>query len=411
MNALKSGTVLFLATLAGSVANCIFQAVMSRSLSMGDFGSLNALFSIIFIAGVPAAATMPALSKEVFSLASSGRAWAIPSLYRRSLLHMALFGGALFVLLTILRKPVSEFLGFGSDWLVSMTGAGLFFAFVLSVNLGLLQGLRRSSYFGAGMGFLSPLRLASGYGLAGAVAGLVLSVAFVFLLTTLPLLTYLFRAGDSAPSAAIYICSPAALAYALLFAVLTNIDLLMVKHYFPAEEAGLYAAASILGKTVLFLLYYMTQSLFPSSMEPGPGGVEAVKLLDRGLGFVLATALICLPVLVLFPAHVLAFLFGEPFAQAAPVLKLYALAAALMSAVSVFSGFSLARRRGFIFPLAAACVLLPFLLSRFHGSMTEAVMAAGGVDLALVLIGLFGAMRERRSFVPAQAKLEGIAGR
>ncbi len=417
MDVLKSGTVLFLASLSGGVFNFLFQAFMGRTLSVEDFGSMNALFSVILITGVPAAVMVTALSRDVSSLNSGGRLAEAGRVYSGSLLRMALYGGAVLCMSAAFRKPIALGLGLGREWVPVMAGAGLLFAFILSANLGLLQGLRRYRYFGAGIGLLSPLKLlfggalaAAGFGIGGAIAGFSAAVLAVLVLTTLAVLRHFSPAGGIGRQAAARRGpSLRRLACAFAFAFVTNIDMIMVKLYFPAREAGLYAAASVLGKAVLYASSFSTQAFFSGAFHRGR---NAWKLLDRGILRLLAVFALTVPPLVVFPEAFLSFLFGPDFSEAARVLRVYALAAAFMSTAGLFTAYNASRPdSGFLFALFATSAFMPLAIAWLPHSLTAAVLAAGTAAFVLSLAGLAGAVRERRSVSGAQAKLEGIAGR
>ncbi|MBW7957649.1 MAG: hypothetical protein H3C68_07120 [Deltaproteobacteria bacterium] len=417
MDALKSGTVLFFATLSGGVFNFFFQVFMGRTLSVEDFGSMNALFSVILITGIPAAAMVTALSKKISSLNAGGRRAEAGRLYRVSFIRMAVYGGVVLCVSALLKRPITRAFGLGSEWVPVIAGAGLLFAFILAANLGVLQGLRRYRYFGAGIGLLSPLKLlfggalaAAGFGIAGAVAGLSCAILAVFVLTTMPLLRLLSSGNDARkPAARAPWSGFHDLVYAAAFAFMTNIDLIMVKLYFPAREAGLYAAASVLGKAILYASSFSSESFFGGAFHRGR---HALKLLDRGLFRTFAVFIIAAPVLVLFPGHLLGLLFGPAFYEAAPVLRYYAVAAGFMSMAGLFTAYSASRRNaGFLFKLVTASALLPLAITVLPQSLTAVALAAGTAAFALSLAGLAGAIRERRSVSGVQAKLEGIAGR
>lgn len=417
MDALKSGTVLFFASISGGAFNFFFQVFMGRTLSVEDFGSMNALFSAILITGVPAAAMMTALSREVSSLDPGARPAGVGRLYRGTFLRMALYGIVVLGVFALFREPISMRFGLGSEWLPVIAGAGVFCAFILAVNLGALQGLRRYRYFGAGIGLLSPLKLllggslaAAGFGLGGAVAGFSASLLAVLALTTAPLIRLLFSGGGGHGTdiRGFSRISPDLL-YAASFAFITNIDIIMVKLFLPAREAGLYAAASVLGKTVLYASSFFTQSFYGCAFLKGR---DPFRLLEKGLLRILAVFALAVPPLVLFPGPLLGFLFGPAYPEAAQVLKLYAIAAAFMATAGLFTAYGASRPKAvFIFKLLAASALLPLAMAVIPQSPTAFVTAAGAAAFVISLAGLAGALRERRSGAAVEAKLEGIAGR
>ncbi len=47
--------------------------------------------------------------------------------------------------------------------------------------------------------------------------------------------------------------------------ILSNLDILLVKHFFPPSEAGIYAAVALVGRVVFMLSWSVVSSMFPVS--------------------------------------------------------------------------------------------------------------------------------------------------
>lgn len=64
----------------------------------------------------------------------------------------------------------------------------------------------------------------------------------------------------------------------------TSADVVIVRHFFSPFDAGLYTAASILGRIVLFLPMAVSLVLFPKFVHNWTLGDSSRGLLYRGLG-------------------------------------------------------------------------------------------------------------------------------
>lgn len=404
MSALRSGTMILGVSALGSFVNYLFQFIMSRSLGLDGFGAMNALFAMIVVAGMPAATVMLVLARHVAGFKVDGRDERIASLYRQSLLKMALLGAAVFALFYAFSQELASYLGLASPRPVVVMGAGLLLAFPMTVNLGMLKGLRKFHLFGAGVGLVSMTKLlfgaalvASGWGLSGAVGAVAASAFTVFTLTAMPLAKYLFMKGDRGKAASdLFFYSIPALASTIVFAAFTNIDIVMVRHYFTPEESGLYAAAAIIGKTVLYVSASMTSALFPAVWDAHSSNTDPFRLLERALLCILALAALAIACFIAAPGLVIGAFFGPAFGPASSLLWLYGAAAAMSSVTSLLVTFNLARNRtGFIYSLGAAAVILPLLIALGHSSLAAVVLAVAAVNLCLMALNLWTVMRER----------------
>ena len=95
--------------------------------------------------------------------------------------------------------------------------------------------------------------------------------------------------------------------------VINNVDILLVKHFYPPEQAGLYAAIAVVGRVV-----YMSSWAVVSSMFPLSAGVEHPEPYRRTvvitpLLLVLSISVLSLVGLRLLPNVVWRGLFGASF--------------------------------------------------------------------------------------------------
>ena len=96
-------------------------------------------------------------------------------------------------------------------------------------------------------------------------------------------------------------------------ALINNCDIVLVKHFFPATAAGLYAAVSLVGRVIFFFCYAVVNTMFP--LMAGARGEErnSHKLLATSLLTVLAIGSALALGLRLAPAGIWTALFGPQF--------------------------------------------------------------------------------------------------
>jgi O-antigen/teichoic acid export membrane protein len=173
----------------------------------------------------------------------------------------------------------------------------------------------------------------------------------------------------------------------IAFAVLVNMDALLVKHYAPPIQAGHYSLAVTLGKIVLFMPAAFAQVLFPKSAERHARARSSARLLR------LSQALTLLPCVALtiaytaVPGPILRAVFGVQNPFDGPVLGLLALAMSGYAMTYVWMNYYLSvQRTGFVYVLPVGALVQLALLALFHATLTQmaTAVAATGVGLSLV---------------------------
>lgn len=408
MDLLKSGAAVMAGSMAGNISNYLFQFLMSRNLSIEDYGAMNSVFSMLVIVAIPATAVMLVTAKYISSYRATGDSLRISSLYRNSLVKMSFAGALAFLPFAAFGGHISAYLKINSHVPVMLAGISVLFTFAFTVNLGMLQGLKRFYLLGAGLGLTGAVKLGAGalslllgLGLNGAIGAVTFTTFAVFVITAIPLLGHLKknRAEVRKETREIVLYALPVLFSALAFTAITNIDMIIVRHLFTSEEAGLYAAASVLGKTVLFLPSAFVLALFPAVAESHTLNRDAFAILDKGLLFTALLSMAGVMAFAFFPELAIKTLFGARFIAAAPLLKLYGIAMAFMAVISVLISFNLARNRtGFIYSLVAASIALFGLIHMVHGGLQAVMLVVLGVHTALAAFNLFLVYRERLLF-------------
>ncbi len=406
MEIIKNGTILFVWAMVGNVSNYCFQFIMGRYLTLEDYGTMNALLSLSMTITLPTSAIMLVVAKYASMYRATGETGNIASLYTYSLKRIGIIGALVAIPLVVSSDYVREYLRIDDMTPIIILTFGIFWAFILTVNLGILQGTQRFYYLGSGIGLGGFLRLLFGglvillgFGLNGAISASVLPTIVVFVITTIPLMSYLRIKSIEVKHERILRYSIPVFVATAVFAFLSNVDLIMVKHFFEPRDAGLYASVAVLGKTLLYLPSAFAIAMFPMVSESDILNSDSFKILDRAL---LCTGALCAGGLVaftFFPEILITILFGERFVEAASFLKYYGLAMTCMAIISVLISFNLARHKtSFIYPLAMGGIILVVLVNLFHSSIKEVLMTVVGVFTGLTAVNLFQIYRQRQSF-------------
>ena len=252
---------------------------------------------------------------------SCNRAGAISGLFRRGLAISAAIGAGLVLLGVIFSDPIQDVLNIASRSIVLAGTSALFFAVVAAVLYGFLQGALR---FGGPWHDLCEcpalhgrfwwcLLCSSGSGPSGAllVNTLAGGLAVLIALYALRDVWRVERREEAPPLDRRQMV--VLLLGSLAFASLTNVDILLAAYFLPKGIAGVYAAAALVGKIVLFLPSAVVTVLLPKAASRAAAGLTSEKILLASVAVTAALTLSATVVLALVPESLLVWAFGGDF--------------------------------------------------------------------------------------------------
>jgi O-antigen/teichoic acid export membrane protein len=392
----RSGAVLGAASAASIVVNYVFLLAAGRVLGSAEYGSLAALLGLLAVVLIPASALQMAVSRDVSHRLASGDPLGADSLARTAVRWSVLATAPLIVVALALAAPFSDLFHIGSVGLVVLTELGLASALVLPAAMGVIQGYQRFHALAAL--FLLPVLLrlvlfgityALGFRLGGAI----------FATTASALVSVLWAVGMvREPLARGTVISRQALVPFLRYlwpvavgligiALLTHVDILVVKARLAAHDAGAYAAASAFARVGYFLPATILAVLFPRTAARQARGEQTEDILGRSL---LATAVFCALLAVFYAATgvgLVTLTFGRSFAEGGRVLAPFALATGLFSIAYILVGYHLSRgetRYAWIVGagVIAQLVLLSTVPSTLHGVVWTNLAVGAGLVVA-----------------------------
>ena len=390
----RSGALLAVASAVSIVAAYAFLLAAGRILGSDDYGSLAALLGILAIVLIPLGALQMAVSREVSRRLASGEAADAARLARGTLRAAALATVPLVVVGLVLAEPLSRLLKIDSLTPVVFTVLTLSTALVLPVAMGVLQGEQRFTAI-AGL-YVLPwvvrlvvlgLLAAAGARLSGATfatfAGAVAVTAAAYALIREPL-----RGAPRLPRSELVTflryLTPVAIGLVGI-ALLTHVDILVVKARFSGSDAGAYGAASAFARVGFFLPTAILSVLFPRTAARQARGEETEDILGRSL---LATAGFCGALALFYAATgpgLVALTFGPDFAAAGDVVAPLALAIGLFSLANVLVAYHLSRGEArYAWIVGAGVVVQVVALATIPSSLTA--VAWTNVVVGVVLL-------------------------
>jgi len=162
--------------------------------------------------------------------------------------------------------------------------------------------------------------------------------------------------------------------YELSQIIINNSDILMVKHYFDAHQAGLYASLALIGRVVYFMAWMFVMLLLPKVVLLKKQGKPTTKVLLKYVFYITIIAVSIVLVCKLQPILIINLLFGESYVSIAPLLWKYALATGVFAVANIFAYYFLSLDK--YIPVVISAIfgsLQIVLIIVYHHSLTQVV--------------------------------------
>jgi len=177
----------------------------------------------------------------------------------------------------------------------------------------------------------------------------------------------------------------------LLVALLSNVDVLLAKHYLSPELAGHYGALSSVGKILIYGVGAFVTVLLPLASAARARGSGAERsVLALSLSAIAAASFSAWALFSLYPSLVVSMLFGARYLDIAPYLGTFTIAMGCIAlSLALINYFVAVRNTSFMYALALGIVAEVVLIVGSHDSLaaiTEMLVIAS-LSL-LVLLGL-----------------------
>jgi O-antigen/teichoic acid export membrane protein len=181
-----------------------------------------------------------------------------------------------------------------------------------------------------------------GYGVAGAFGGVVVGSGMALVIAYLSIRDILHgerRRFDTKELKRFLVPVTAAV---LCFTILTNIDTFLARHFLTDLDAGIYSAASMLGKIILFLPTAIGAVMFPKISDAHARGRDTYSLMRKSIIWTLVISGIVALAYILIPGFIINLLYGAAYIEAAPSLAVLGLAMTMFGLASLFMNYGLA---------------------------------------------------------------------
>ncbi len=389
---LGGSIILLLGSVFVSLANFGYNIGAARMLGPADFSHAAAAVTILMLVSAITLAFQLVCTKL---LAKEETTEGKAAVYQRLRKRAWAIGIGLGVFMVLASSVLTTYLRLSSPWIIILLAVGLTIYVPLGVKRGGLQGTCRFRGLSWNMAAEAILKFVGamvlielGFGVLGAVAAISASVA----------LAYCLPDGASELRGPVVPAQPAPVGearQAIVFfvgqVIISNIDILMVKHFFRPEVAGLYAAIALVGRLLYFGAWSVVSAMFPVSAEAkdeGDGGGR--PLLALPLLMVTAMSVVFVLFLAAFPEVVFRSLFGTHFPAAIGglnlLLSMNAAATGTYAIAVVLITYEMSRRianTGWLQLVVSG--LIAAGISWFHSTLPEVIIVQQVLRLLLLL--------------------------
>lgn len=389
---------MFLGGMVGSFLVFLLSLFLARKLSYAEYGTYVSLLSLLTLLTIPAgslSATIVHFATKYFASNDISKA---SSLYKKMIFLWFFIGLMFFIGIFLLSPILLNFLHIQNTFLIFLVALTVGITYLGIVNNAFIQSLTKFAYlsFSALVGSIFRVVIAGvlvllGFGVVGAILGIVVFPLGILLLNFIPLL-YLLKKNQEKSSIdfreIIFYAIPVSIGLLAMSSFITS-DVILVKHFFSARNAGLYGGLSIVGKVIFYFTAAIPSVMFPLVVKRHTKGENYRNI------YLLAMLLTLIPSFAITAFYFLfsnftinLFLGGKEFLKVAPLLGLYGIFISLYNLLSLTINYFLSIKKTFVtLPIIIFAILQIILIYLFHGSFAD-VIHVSILSVSLLLLTL-----------------------
>lgn len=352
---IQGGTIYTTASFLINVINYFFNVLVARGLGPTGFGEITALFSYTTIFSVPILVMSMVIIQKIGAkgeyakgFSQSLEIWFLSKLEQRWYLILPILFISPFIPRFTNLSPLS---GYILIPLVMLSFVGAFYG-------ALLQGLQAFAWI-SGLNLLSGLlKFAGALFVIAGIDGIATIIVFLLFssIITLLLSHVLIRKNtqftevrnpdkinkrlrDAIVDKHVVITFFSILSITLL----NNIDIIFVKKFFSAQDAGIYSAWSLFAKIITYVIgpITMVSYIFFSNKQ---NSHNHKRILYISMGILIFTSLSCYIIYRFFPFFAIHLFFGPRYESLLPYLPSASIFGALYATITLINNYFLAKK-------------------------------------------------------------------
>lgn len=377
---LKGGVVVFAGSMITNVVNYLFHLVMGRSLGPAEYGVAVTLISFLALLSIPLSTISTVVTKFSSEALAKNIKGEIKYLFSTLSKYLTWVGIFIVILILIFSNQIANFLQIDSLY-IQLVSVFLIFSLLIAVTRGILQGIKSFNAYTINTVIEILLKLGLfllffklGMQIFSLVWALILSVIIAYIASIFPLKKILKLDAKKINLKVLFHYSSYALLALALVSSLTYIDVLLVKHFLSAEDAGYYAALSTIGKIVIFLGTPIISVMFPLISEAHTKNEKHFHLLAQTtLAICLSSAAVLL-IYYLAPNMIVNILYGSSYSVISKMIFPFGLAIFFLTMGNLLVYYFLSIKQfKFIWLVIITIGLELLLIYKYHGSITSII--------------------------------------
>ncbi len=373
--------------------NLLYNLAIAHVLGADKFGHASAVYTVLMLLSSVTLSFQLLCSKYVARNDSAGEKIGI---YRFLHRRAWIYGIGVSALLFMCSGLITRYLNLPTNKYIIMLAAATLFYVPLGVRRGLMQG--RYDFRPLAFNFVlevivklggAVVLMFAGFGVSGVVAAIVASVV----------VAYLFASPRRERGIHSETLLPAAMGEGIQASVffvgqviINNLDIILVKHFFSATQAGVYAAIALVGRVVYMLSWSVVSGMFPFSAGARSEERGGRTVLGTGLLLVVLISSLFTLGIWLAPPAVWHIVLGVGFplgghSTYTSLLVLYAATTGIYSLSVVLMSYEISRKIGNVSWLQlgfSAAIIAGIYL--FHQTLHSVIMVQTVLMTALLAV-------------------------
>jgi O-antigen/teichoic acid export membrane protein len=361
--------------------NYLYNLLLGRILGPSEFSDAAILITLLLILSFIGMTFQIVTAKYAVLLEESYLLSFIKLITKYAAVLGLLFG----ICIVLFYQELQTLFHTKTAWMFFIFGFGIPLYFLMSVNRGLYQGQnvlnKLATTYQTEMASRLVLTIAAIYLLPDVPSSIIVASGIVlsFVFGVFPFQKLIFKGLKTAETPVIdtrSITTFFALTafYELTQIIINNSDIILVKHFFDNEQAGLYASLALIGRVVYFVAWMFVMLLLPKVIQMKKDNQDTLPILLKYVGYIVLLSTFIVLFTALFPEFVVGIMFGKEYVSISFLLWKYALATSLFAVANIFAYYYLSLNQ--YLPVVVSAVLGSTqigLIIAYHNSLEQVV--------------------------------------
>ena len=321
---------------------------MGRVLGPSGYGELTTLISLLFISGAITGTFQISVTRYISAYNAHNNVYKIKNFFIKITIRFFILSCVIFIILLLLLKPIAFFLNMQSALPLIILGVIIVQGSLSSVITGVIQGMGRFKALGLNSILGTSLKLVLGiffiylgFESFGAVIGIMLSALIAYLIFFLSIKDILRlkipnNIDSSIDTKNFYRSTIMILISTVLITLISYFDIVLVKHFFSPENTGYFAAASQIGRIILFFPGAIGIVIFPRFTEKFEKNEGLRSTFLKSFFILLVSSIFFLVIYFFFPEIITRIMYGTVFVNdSSKLIFLYGLFMALIGFINL----------------------------------------------------------------------------